>query len=94
MISIAFSAKAAENSLLSVLTYDSRACVKTSMPVSAVILGGTDFTSTASKIASSGSKESLESGVFVWFSGSLITEKDVTSLPVPLVVGIAIKCGA
>ena len=88
---MAFSANADENSFSLILTKASNACVKTSIPVSAVICGGTLRTNSASKIASSGSKLGEINGYFICRSGSVITAKEVTSEPVPLVVGIAIK---
>lgn len=56
-----------------------------------MICGGTLRTNSASKIASSGSKLGEINGYFICRSGSVITAKEVTSEPVPLVVGIAIK---
>ena len=90
-ISIDFSAKAVEKSFLFVLTQASIACVKTSIPVSAVIAGGTLFTNSASKIVSSGVSDSDTSGYFLSASRSETTANEVTSEPVPLVVGIAIN---
>ena len=61
------------------------------MPVSAVILGGTLITKRVSKIAILGCISSVTIGYFVPVSSIVITEKFVTSEPVPLVVGTAIN---
>ena len=66
------------------------AWVNTSIPVSAVIAGGTLTVRCASNTAMSGSRLSSTSGYFIFFSWSDIMENLVTSDPVPLVVGIAI----
>ena len=86
---MAFSAAASVKSLAFVDTNASIACVSTSMPVSAVVAGGTERTSSASRIAASGSISSDTRGYFADFCGSLMTAKVVTSEPVPLVVGTA-----
>ena len=86
---MAFSAAASVKSFAFFDTNASIACVRTSIPVSAVIDGGTVFVSSASRIASSGRSSSATNGYFADFSGSLMTEKRLTSVPVPLVVGIA-----
>ena len=65
--------------------------MNTSIPVSAVIAGGTLFTSSASRIASSGVNSQDTSGYFLCSAGSDTTANEVTSDPVPLVVGIAIS---
>lgn len=65
--------------------------MNTSIPVSAVIVGGTLLTSSASRIASSAVRLSETSGYFTLASVSFTTAKEVTSDPVPLVVGIAIR---
>ena len=65
--------------------------MNTSIPVSAVIAGGTLFTSSASRIASSGVRLSATRGYFTCASVSFTTAKEVTSEPVPLVVGTAIR---
>ncbi len=61
------------------------------VPVSAVTDGGTDRTSSASRMASSAVRLSETRGYLIWAWVSLITANEVTSEPVPLVVGIAIK---
>lgn len=65
--------------------------MNTSIPVSAVIAGGTLLTSSASRIASSAVRLSETSGYLTFASVSFTTAKEVTSDPVPLVVGIAIS---
>ena len=64
------------------------------MPVSAVTDAGTLLTSSSSRIASSGVRLSETSGYLRPAAGSAMTAKEVTSLPVPLVVGMAIRWGA
>ncbi len=59
------------------------------MPVSAVMEGGADTTSSGSSIATIGSSFSLTRGYLTPSSAFVITENFVTSEPVPLVVGIA-----
>ena len=59
--------------------------------MSAVIAGGTLFTNSASRIASSAVRLGEISGYFTLASVSFTTAKDVTSEPVPLVVGTAIR---
>ena len=66
----------------------SAAWVSTSMPVSAVTLGGTPSRKAGSKMAPSGRRPSSTSGYFTPWSVSVRTAKEVTSLPVPAVVGI------
>ena len=56
-----------------------------------MIAGGTLFTSSASRIASSAVRLSAISGYFICAVVSFTTAKEVTSDPVPLVVGIAIR---
>jgi len=53
--------------------------------------GGTLLTSSASRIASSAVRLSEISGYFTCAAVSFTTAKEVTSDPVPLVVGIAIR---
>ena len=86
---IDFSASASVKSFDSVDTYASSACVSASMPVSAVIAGGTLATSSGSRIATIGCRESLTRGYLTPSAVLVITENLVTSEPVPLVVGIA-----
>ncbi len=87
----AFSANASEASEAFLDTYASKACVITSKPVSAVIPGGAVITKDGSRIAISGKSCSSTRGYFTPFCASVITANCVTSEPVPLVVGIAIK---
>ena len=61
------------------------------MPVSAVILGGTERVKLASRSAPSGASASSMRATFV--SPRVMTAKFVTSEPVPAVVGIARKYG-
>ena len=61
------------------------------MPVSAVTFCGTLITSASSRMASSGSRLSDTRGYLIWCTESVMTEKAVTSLPVPLVVGMAMS---
>ena len=77
--------------MASVDTKASTAWVNTSMPVSAVTVGGTLVVSSASKMAMSGSRLSSTKGYLTPFSRSVITAKRLTSEPVPLVVGMAMN---
>ena len=63
------------------------------MPVLAVTDGGTDKVRPASKRAVSARISSDAIKCFALLSGSVITATEVTSDPVPLVVGIVINCG-
>ena len=56
-----------------------------------MIAGGTLLTNSASRIASSAARSGETSGYFTFASVSFTTAKDVTSEPVPLVVGTAIS---
>ena len=88
---MAFSAAASEKSLDAVETNASTAWVNTSMPVSAVTAGGTLVVSCASSTARSGRRLSSIRGYLSPFSRSVMTAKRLTSEPVPLVVGTAMK---
>gem|GEM_PF-4769671 len=65
------------------------AWVSASSPVCAVTLGGSVLVSSGSTIASVGAKYRLTKGTFWWRSGTVTIAMNVTSLPVPAVVGMA-----
>lgn len=88
---MAFSAAASEKSVWAVDTKASTAWVNTSMPVSAVTTGGTLTVSTGSSTAASGSSPSSTRGYLTSLTLSVMTAKRLTSEPVPLVVGMAVK---
>ena len=69
-------------------TQPSAAWVSTSMPVSAVTAGGTPESRDGSSTARSGSRASSTRGYFTPASASVRTAKEVTSDPVPAVVGM------
>ena len=89
-----FSAKASVKSLAFVETNASIACVRTSIPVSAVIFGGTVSVSSGSRNTTSGVRSSSTSGYLTPAALSVMTANAVTSLPVPLVVGSATSRGS
>ena len=63
------------------------------MPVAAVTEGGTVRVKRASRMATSGMSMSSFSGILTLFFLSVTTEMEVTSDPVPLVVGMAASTG-
>ena len=63
------------------------------MPVAAVTPGGTVRVKRASRMAMSGIRSSSLSGILTSLALSVTTEYDVTSDPVPLVVGMATSRG-
>ena len=70
-------------------TKDSIACVSASMPVAAVMCGGSPVMSSGSSAAIFGTSRGSMMTSLVWCSGSAMTAATVTSEPVPAVVGTA-----
>jgi len=70
---------------------DSMACVRASIPVAAVRPGGRETVSSGSRIARSGIMKGLLNSSFSPWASSRMTAAMVTSLPVPAVVGMAMK---
>ena len=69
-------------------------CVSASMPVAAVSAGGRFSVSSGSTTASRGSMDGLRRLAFTRCAGDDSTAFRVTSLPVPAVVGTAMKGAA
>ena len=70
-------------------TKDSTACVSASMPVAAVMCGGSPVISVGSSAAIFGTRRGSMITSLAWRSGSAMTAATVTSEPVPAVVGTA-----
>src|SRR5688572_14146310 len=86
------SANASVSGFAAVDTYDSRRCVKASMPLDAVMWEGQPIVSRGSTMATFGTKLLCRSDRLYPFSPvSEITAFFVASLPVPDVVGIAMN---
>ena len=68
---------------------DSTACVSASIPVAAVIDGGSPVISCGSSAAMRGTMRVSTITSLLWRSGSAMTAATVTSEPVPAVVGTA-----
>src|SRR5439155_22341858 len=75
------------NSALSTAVYASMACVRASMPLSAVTFGGHDTVNSGSTMATRGRRYQLSKPVFTWLSVSVKAAACDTSEPVPAVVG-------
>ena len=91
IITIAFNASASVIGCARLEIYASIACVNASTPTAAVKWGGVVTDNSGSTSATAGSKHALLSIILTLRSVSVSTVTFVTSLPVPPVVGIAIK---
>ncbi|MNJ53845.1 hypothetical protein D3C77_492570 [compost metagenome] len=91
MSRIAEIAKLSETGLALIFQIDSRACDKASKPVETVTPAGTVNISSGSIIATFGQVQSRCREYFFWLPLSQIVAHGVTSLPVPAVVGAAIR---
>src|SRR5262249_1190620 len=78
-------------SALSIAVYASMACVKASMPLSAVTFGGPVTVMNGSTTAALGRSQLERMPTLIWFSVSVTTDAAGTPDPVPGVVGTQIK---
>jgi hypothetical protein len=84
-------ANASEIGLALTFQIDSSACDKASSPLCSVTAGGSESISSGSMRAALGQVCGRCSEYFFWLSRSQMVAQGVTSLPVPAVVGTAIK---